>query len=175
MKKPFVIFAILAICVTLFVLLMSTDESKSNSSLSSTNPLQDLTSAPYVVGDYYNDGDKQGIVFEISADSIHGKIVNLHDLGETTWHKAHLACKNLGEGWHLPSMAEWESMLQNKSTLTVALMEIDDESYFKPYYWTSDDWNFEPTCAFFVGTLKQGFTPSPKSESRVNVRAVHDF
>ena len=35
------------------------------------------TSAPYKVGDYYNDGTKEGVVFEVSADGKHGKIVSM--------------------------------------------------------------------------------------------------
>ena len=35
------------------------------------------TSAPYKVGDYYNDGVKDGIVFEVSASGKHGKIVSI--------------------------------------------------------------------------------------------------
>ena len=35
------------------------------------------TSAPYKVGDYYNDGVKEGVVFEVSADGKHGKIVSM--------------------------------------------------------------------------------------------------
>ena len=31
----------------------------------------------YQVGDYYNDGTKQGVVFEVSADGLHGKIVSM--------------------------------------------------------------------------------------------------
>ena len=36
-----------------------------------------ITSAPYKVGDYYNDGTKEGVVFEVSADGKHGKIVSM--------------------------------------------------------------------------------------------------
>ena len=35
------------------------------------------TSAPYKVGDYYNDGVKDGIVFEVSAGGKHGKIISI--------------------------------------------------------------------------------------------------
>ena len=35
------------------------------------------TSAPYKVGDYYNDGTKEGVVFEVTADGKHGKIVSM--------------------------------------------------------------------------------------------------
>ena len=33
------------------------------------------TRAPYAVGDYYCEGGKEGVVFEVSADGMHGKIV----------------------------------------------------------------------------------------------------
>ena len=39
----------------------------------------ETTSAPYKIGDYYNDGTKQGVVFEVSDDGKHGKIVSLDD------------------------------------------------------------------------------------------------
>ena len=35
------------------------------------------TSAPYKVGDYYNENGKQGVVFEVSADGRSGKIVSM--------------------------------------------------------------------------------------------------
>ncbi|MBE6203019.1 MAG: serine/threonine protein kinase, partial [Rikenellaceae bacterium] len=35
------------------------------------------TSAPYKVGDYYNENGKEGVVFEVSDDGRHGKIVSL--------------------------------------------------------------------------------------------------
>ena len=35
------------------------------------------TTAPYKVGDFYNENGKQGVVFEVSADGSHGKIVSM--------------------------------------------------------------------------------------------------
>ena len=40
------------------------------------------TSAPYKVGDYYNDGVKEGVVFEVSADGRSGKIVSMKQSSE---------------------------------------------------------------------------------------------
>ena len=37
------------------------------------------TSAPYKVGDYYNDGVKEGVVFEVSADGRSGKILSMRE------------------------------------------------------------------------------------------------
>lgn len=36
-----------------------------------------ITSAPYNVGDYYNDGTLQGVVFEVSEGGMHGKIISM--------------------------------------------------------------------------------------------------
>ena len=39
----------------------------------------------YKVGDYYDDGTKQGVVFEVTADGKHGKIVSLTESGKLEW------------------------------------------------------------------------------------------
>jgi len=41
-------------------------------------------STTYKIGDYYNENDKQGVVFEVTADGRHGKIVSL-DKAELGW------------------------------------------------------------------------------------------
>ena len=42
------------------------------------------TGGPYKVGDYYNDGSKEGIVFVVFDGGYHGKIVSL-DEGDELW------------------------------------------------------------------------------------------
>ena len=46
-------------------------------SINSTPPQISVPVKTYKVGDYYDDGKKQGVVFEVSADGKHGKIVSL--------------------------------------------------------------------------------------------------
>ena len=49
-------------------------------------PNIELTSAPYEVGDYYNDGTKEGVVFEVSNEGYNGKIVCLSKIDhEVCW------------------------------------------------------------------------------------------
>ena len=40
-----------------------------------------LTSAPYAVGDYYNDGTKEGVVFDVWDNGNSGKIVSMTKSG----------------------------------------------------------------------------------------------
>ena len=52
----------------------------------STTSAKGITSAPYKVGDYYNDGTKEGVVFEVTADGQHGKIVSMtQSTNELEW------------------------------------------------------------------------------------------
>ena len=39
----------------------------------------------YKVGDYYNDGVREGVVFEVNADGRHGKIVSMRQSGNLQW------------------------------------------------------------------------------------------
>ena len=50
---------------------------KQSAAPTSTTSAKGITSAPYKVGDYYNDGTKEGVVFEVTADGKHGKIVSM--------------------------------------------------------------------------------------------------
>ena len=53
--------------------------------VSTPSPTSTPTPAPaktYKVGDYYNDGVKEGVVFEVSADGRHGKIVSMKQSAE---------------------------------------------------------------------------------------------
>lgn len=93
------------------------------------------TTAPYKVGDYYNDGAREGVVFEVWDSGNSGKIVSLqrgigssceiakNKLSSDFDGAANTAkmlknsniykwCANLGEGWYLPSVRELEQILK---------------------------------------------------------------
>ncbi len=56
------------------------------STTATSEPTPGITSAPYAVGDYYNDGTKEGVVFEVSADGTSGKIVSMmQSTGTLQW------------------------------------------------------------------------------------------
>ena len=59
---------------------------KQSAAPTSTTSAKGITSAPYKVGDYYNDGTKEGVVFEVAADGKHGKIVSMtQSTNELEW------------------------------------------------------------------------------------------
>ena len=56
--------------------------------------LSTTTSAPYKIGDFYNEKGKRGIVFDVSADGKHGKIVSLEQM-LISWSNDSDSCKNI--------------------------------------------------------------------------------
>ena len=56
------------------------DSSKTLSAVTTVS--NSKTTAPYKVGDYYDENGKQGVVFEVSADGSHGKIVSMKQSAE---------------------------------------------------------------------------------------------
>lgn len=56
---------------------------------------QSETEKTYKVGDYYDDGVKQGVVFEVSADGKHGKIVSLTESKRLQWSSDKIEQKRL--------------------------------------------------------------------------------
>ena len=60
-----------------FRLVCSPDFNTPMSTSVATTTTTTTTTKTYKVGDYYNDGVKEGVVFEVSADGRHGKIVSM--------------------------------------------------------------------------------------------------
>lgn len=73
----------------------------------------ELTSAPYKIGDLYNDGIKCGVVVETWNEGLCGKIISLSQTFEP-WEDAKATCKALGDGWFLPSLDELRLLSYNK-------------------------------------------------------------
>lgn len=70
---------------TLLGIKLSTPSSQSTQSIPSVPKRSvELSPVTYQVGDYYDDGKRQGVVFAVSDDGRHGKIVSL-DQAEKKW------------------------------------------------------------------------------------------
>jgi hypothetical protein len=70
MKRLFVLFAVLSACFTAYTV----------SAQNTQNPV-----STYIVGDYYNDGMKEGVVFEVSSGGRKGKIMSLNQSPLMPW------------------------------------------------------------------------------------------
>ena len=66
---------------------------------------------------------------EVSIIKIDNLEVMTEDLGKMTWDEAKKACKNLGDGWHLPTKDELNLLYENKEKI----------GGFKSFYWSSTE------------------------------------
>lgn len=74
----------------------------------------------YSVGDFYDDGTKKGVVFEVSEDGMHGKIVNL-DEAELQW------CTD--EQWDKDILVGANSDRDGKTNTDVVMQRSDYAEY----------------------------------------------
>lgn len=96
------------------------------------------TNAPtYKVGDHYNVNGLQGVVFEVSDNGRHGKIVGLKQ-ERLQWSPAFQWCKRNGISWYLPSRDELSSLQKVKNKVNVTLRNIGGQPIQEAaLYWTS--------------------------------------
>ena len=128
-------------------------------------------SKSYAIGDYYDDGVKQGVVFVVTPDGIHGKMVSLNDFGMLTWSDAKSSCRNLGSGWRLPSKAELQLMYQLKDKLNSVLIAVGD-AFKNDWHWSADEYSSDR--AWLVG-MTYGYTDYSLKVNLKYVRAVSAF
>ena len=122
------VFLAIAVFVIGLVVFISLNEGKSKDL--KRDP---LTTAPYAVGDYYNENGKEGIVFEVWDGGRHGKIVSL-DETEAAWDSRVKyedgQCKNCTKTY-----ADSES---DGKANTDKLMSRIDSHYFLAAKWCRD-------------------------------------
>ena len=137
-----------------------------------SQPSQSSYSQTYKVGDYYDANGKQGVVFVVTPDGKHGKIVGLNDLGKTNWNSAVSACRNLGNGWRLPSKEELLAIYKVKSTLDSTLAAVGDKLP-SSCHWSSTEYGSD--CAWLVIMGSGDTYDSYKTNDFYYVRAVSAF
>ncbi len=134
-----------------------------------------LSAQTYKVGDLYDVEGKKGVVFEVSEDGKHGKIVALTGPAELmTWFKAMEWGKQLTDGWYIPSHKELLSILSAIEVVNEKLQEVGEKlrmhsSYF---YWSTTEFNRD--CVWVV-CMPTGSTGGSYKNNPFNVRAVSKF
>ena len=107
-----------------------------------------LSAQTYKVGDIYDVNGKKGVVFEVSEDGKHGKIVSEDIVSEKmTWDKAMEWCKQLKDGWYAPSLEEMNAILKVCDELSAKMPKS------RSFYWTTTEYNKD--CAWF-GAIRGG-------------------
>lgn len=124
----------------------------------------------YKIGDYYKQGNLEGIVFAVDASGRHGKILDFKSYS-TTWDNA-MSKYSSNQGWRLPSINELKQIYQYNSNLATALKEKTVSWSLSSNHWSSQE--IDDTNAQCLN-LSNGRAISALKTNTMRVRAVCEF
>ena len=110
-----------------------------------------LSAQTYKVGDIYDVNGKKGVVFEVSEDGKHGKIIATEIISEKmTWGKAMEWGKQLKDGWYIPSIEEMNVLLSVREELRYnkEVKVLFSARSYAGYNWTTTEFNDD--CAWMI-------------------------
>ncbi len=125
----------------------------------------------YKVGDVYDINGKQGVIFVVTPDGKHGKMVSINQT-KSNWSSAKSWCSSLGNGWRLPTKEELLAIYRNIGVLNAVLAAMGDEIPGS-WHWSSSD-HSNSDCAWYV-ILYSGRTDYTSKYTDIYVRAVSAF
>jgi hypothetical protein len=130
------------------------------------------TAFAYRVGDIIMVGGEMGVVFVVTTDGQHGKVMSVSRT-RCNWEQAKAWCAQYGRGWRLPKKDELKIIYNKKVALNSALTANGYEKIVDDCYWSSEEYNSD--IAWYVVML-DGYTLNDLKSSYYNsVRAVSAF
>jgi hypothetical protein len=124
------------------------------------------------VGDIVVIGNEVGVVFFVTPDGQHGKVMSTSEI-KSTWNVACVWCSQLGIGWRLPSQSDFGAILGKKYQLNSVLLANGYEAIRNEYYWSADA--FSDIYAWGVSMLDGSTNDGNNKSHNLYVRAVSAF
>ena len=138
------------------------------------------------IGDVVFVNGAQGVVFSVTPDGQHGKVVSVLETKES-WDRAKNWCAQYGNGWRLPSRSELYAIRKNSVDISDALRydcKGRRDEFHLDFHWSSEE---EPyvtytgrvvyDCAWCASTyfLDEGKDHTSAKVNSEYVRAVCEF
>ena len=128
------------------------------------------------IGDIYEANGKRGVVFAVSKDGKHGRILSLEQT-KCKWDEAKQWCSELGEGWRLPTAKELKMISElsgNRDFYDGIFFADAPEMMWGERYWFGEetDTGRARLVGMSEGTGSPGNRPEPDD---AYVRAVSAF
>lgn len=131
----------------------------------------------YEIGSLYDVNGKKGVVFEVSSNGKHGKILSLNRSGNSMlWDDAKAWCKGQGEGWYLPSLDELWTVYRCKVKLNKTLENVKSSNPIESYYlWSSSSYEYDDNLYYFFDMTNSYTTYGDPQNCYNYTRAVCEF
>ena len=125
------------------------------------------------VGDIIMVNGEMGVVFTVTADGQHGKVMSVSQIEKCIWNDAKAWCANLGQGWKLPTKDELLVIYSRKSVINSALSANNYQLIdANACYWSSDK---EVDNYMWIVSMENGETDGEGKYNHDSVRAVSAF
>lgn len=131
------------------------------------------------IGDIYDVDGVKGVVFAVTQDGAHGRILSLEQT-MCWWDEAKQWCSELGEGWRLPTVQELHIILIlgkdldfNQALLFAGAQPIIWNTYTYGRYWSGEEDDSE--YAWFVAMGEGGADNAGMKSNDSLARAVFAF
>ena len=149
-----------------------TQQQSSNTQSRSYSQTAQTAEKTYKVGDYYDVKGRIGVVFVVTPDGKHGKIISANRASNMlTWVNARTWCSNLGRDWRLPTREELLVIYKNRDALNLALVAMGDKIP-KSIHWSSSE--YDSYMAWSIN-MDGGYTDYGNKNASFYVRAVSAF
>lgn len=131
------------------------------------------TPKTYKVGDIITVNGKKGVVFVVSSDGQHGRVVSLDNF-YGTWYDAKEWGKSYGQGWRLPNVEECKLLHEVIDDVNEAIFFADGQKILYIRHWISFDFGESDDLAGFynIGTGGAGWD---SKDANYYARAVAAF
>jgi hypothetical protein len=96
--------------------------------------------APKKVGDIITVNGAVGVVFEVSDDGQHGKVMSVSTT-KCTWGKAKVWSSRYGNGWRLPNKSELNTIYKKQDILNSALSANGHRTLRNSWHWASKEFS----------------------------------
>lgn len=128
----------------------------------------------YKIGDVYEENGKKGVVFSISNNGKHGRIVSIQET-QCSWEDAKVWCSQLGNDWTMPTKQDLKTICYlriNKDIIT----QFNKESSWRwdVDYWTGNEAENDESSAIIV-YMHNGLAYRTYKFNHNYVRAVSTF
>ena len=129
------------------------------------------TAFAYKVGDIIMVGGEMGIVYTVTSDGQHGKVMSVTRGGACSWEAAKQWCAQYGRGWRLPSKDELLVIYRKRDVLN-PILNANGYTTLCARCWSSTEYDSDRAWSVY---MDDGYTNNYDKNTRSYVRAVSAF